>query len=180
LISKYFDAISLDTGKYCFGVEDTLKALDLGAVETLIVWENLDIARITLRNSAGELDIKHFNKEQEKERTNFIDPLDGSEMEVVEKMPMLEWLAEKYKDFGMCWNCKELRSIDSFSCEHAMYAAAIHSIMILTRFISHPPFDSTLHHRCHLGVRYQQIAGRLSVREGLWWYRRSSPLQARL
>ena len=101
LISKYFDSISLDTGKYCFGVEDTLKALDLGAVETLIVWENLDIARITLRNSAGELDIKHFNKEQEKERTNFIDPLDGSEMEVVEKMPMLEWLAEKYKDFGM-------------------------------------------------------------------------------
>lgn len=100
LISKYFDAISQDTGKYCFGVEDTLKALDMGAVETLIVWENLDIARVTLRNAAGELDIKHFNKEQEKDRTNFVDPADGSEMEVVEKMPLLEWLAEKYKDFG--------------------------------------------------------------------------------
>lgn len=100
LISKYFDAISQDTGKYCFGVEDTLKALDMGAVETLIVWENLDIARVTLRNAAGELDIKHFNKDQEKDRTNFVDPADGSEMEVVEKMPLLEWLAEKYKDFG--------------------------------------------------------------------------------
>ncbi len=32
-----------DTGKYCFGVEDTLKALEMGAVETLICWENLDI-----------------------------------------------------------------------------------------------------------------------------------------
>jgi peptide chain release factor subunit 1 len=110
LISKYFDAISQDTGKYCFGVEDTLKALDMGAVETLIVWENLDIARITVRNSAGEIDVKHFNKEQEKERTNFIDPADGTEMEVVEKMPLLEWLAEKYKDFGMspfyrCYRC---------------------------------------------------------------------------
>ncbi|KAG0006137.1 Polypeptide release factor (eRF1) in translation termination [Entomortierella chlamydospora] len=100
LISKYFDAISQDTGKYCFGVEDTLKALDMGAVETLIVWENLDVSRVTLRNSAGEIDIKHFTKEQEKERTNFIDPLDGSEMEVVEKISLLEWLAEKYKDFG--------------------------------------------------------------------------------
>src|SRR6202012_1664696 len=48
LICKYFDSISQDTGKYCFGVEDTLKALDRGAVETLIVWENLDIARISL------------------------------------------------------------------------------------------------------------------------------------
>ena len=53
LIQKYFDEIALDTGKYCFGIEDTLKALDMGAVETLIVWENLEIARNTLRNAAG-------------------------------------------------------------------------------------------------------------------------------
>ncbi|KAG0228391.1 Polypeptide release factor (eRF1) in translation termination [Actinomortierella wolfii] len=100
LISKYFDAISQDTGKYCFGVEDTLKALDMGAVETLIVWENLDIARITLRNANGDLEIKHLNKEQEKDRQHFIDPTDGSEMEVVENASFLEWLAEKYKEFG--------------------------------------------------------------------------------
>lgn len=43
----------MDSGKYCFGVEDTLKALELGAVETLIVWENLDITRYVLRNAAG-------------------------------------------------------------------------------------------------------------------------------
>jgi len=53
LIQKYFDEISQDTGKYCFGIDDTLKALELGAVETLIVWENLDITRYTLRNAAG-------------------------------------------------------------------------------------------------------------------------------
>ena len=43
---KYFDEISQDTGKYCFGVEDTMKALDMGAVETLVVWENLDVMRL--------------------------------------------------------------------------------------------------------------------------------------
>ena len=53
LIQKYFDEISQDTGKYCFGIDDTLKALELGAVETLIVWENLDITRYVLRNAAG-------------------------------------------------------------------------------------------------------------------------------
>ena len=53
LIQKYFDEISQDTGKYCFGIDDTLKALELGAVETLIVWENLDITRYALRNAAG-------------------------------------------------------------------------------------------------------------------------------
>jgi peptide chain release factor subunit 1 len=53
LIQKYFDEISQDTGKYCFGIDDTLKALELGAVETLIVWENLDVTRHFLRNAAG-------------------------------------------------------------------------------------------------------------------------------
>jgi peptide chain release factor subunit 1 len=50
LIQKYFDEISQDTGKYCFGVDDTLKGLELGAIETLIVWENLEINRYTLNN----------------------------------------------------------------------------------------------------------------------------------
>ena len=45
------DEISQDTGKYCFGVEDTLKALDLGAVEDLIIWENLEIMRLVMRNT---------------------------------------------------------------------------------------------------------------------------------
>ncbi|CDO99928.1 unnamed protein product [Coffea canephora] len=47
LIGKFFEEISQDTGKYVFGVDDTLKALEMGAVETLIVWENLDINRYT-------------------------------------------------------------------------------------------------------------------------------------
>lgn len=37
LITEYFNEISQDSGKFCYGVEDTLKALDLGACETLIV-----------------------------------------------------------------------------------------------------------------------------------------------
>ena len=32
LISKYFDEISQDTGKFCFGIDDTLKGLEMGAV----------------------------------------------------------------------------------------------------------------------------------------------------
>ncbi|KAI9511351.1 peptide chain release factor eRF/aRF subunit 1 [Russula earlei] len=101
LIQKYFDEISQDSGKYCFGIADTLKALELGAVETLIVWENLDITRFTLRNAAGEEIIVHVNKEQEKDREKFVDKSTGLEMEPSqEPQPLLEWFAEKYKEFG--------------------------------------------------------------------------------
>ncbi|CAG8593195.1 7605_t:CDS:2 [Cetraspora pellucida] len=100
LISKYFDEISQDTGKFCFGVDDTLKGLELGAVETLIVWENLDVSRYVLKNSSGAEMIVHMTKEQEKERSLFIDKETGVEMEVCDRMPLLEWFADHYKDFG--------------------------------------------------------------------------------
>lgn len=51
---RYFDEISQDTGKYCFGVNDTLKALEMGAVDILIVWENIDIQRFVLKNHSTE------------------------------------------------------------------------------------------------------------------------------
>jgi len=69
---RYFDEISQDTGKYCFGVEDTLKALELGSVETLICWENLDIQRYVLKNhTTAEEKILHLTPEQEKDKTHF-------------------------------------------------------------------------------------------------------------
>lgn len=101
LILSYFDEISQDTGKYCFGVEDTLKALDMGAVETLIVWENLDVQRITLKvpNSDTEK-ILHLNRDQEKDHSHFVDQATGTDMEVVEKITLIEWFANNYKRFG--------------------------------------------------------------------------------
>lgn len=100
LINKYFEEISQDSGKVCYGVEDTLKALELGACETLIVYENLDVTRWTLKDSNGGETILHTNKDQEQDRSKFMDKETGQEMEVVDQMSFLEWLAEKYKDFG--------------------------------------------------------------------------------
>jgi len=101
LIGKYFEEISQDTGKYCFGVVDTLKALECGAVEILICWENLDIVRYDLKNhQSGEGTILHLTPEQEKDKTNFTDKSTGVELELVDSMPLLEWLANNYKNFG--------------------------------------------------------------------------------
>ncbi|KAK5073613.1 translation termination factor eRF1 [Lithohypha guttulata] len=100
LINKYFEEISQDSGKVCYSVEDTLKALELGACETLIVYENLDVTRWILKDSNGAENILHTTKEQESDRSRFMDKETGQEMEVVDQQSFLEWLAEKYKDFG--------------------------------------------------------------------------------
>lgn len=100
LIGKYFEEISQDSGKVCYGIEDTLKALELGAAEILIVYENLDITRWALKASTGEEVVVHTTKAQESNREIFMDKETGQEMEISEQGSFLEWLAEKYKDFG--------------------------------------------------------------------------------
>ncbi|CAH2034629.1 unnamed protein product, partial [Iphiclides podalirius] len=100
LIGRYFDEIAQDTGKYCFGVDDTLRALELGAVETLICWENLDLQRYVLKSHGNQETILHLTPEQEKDKTHFTDKDSGFELELVECQPLLEWLANNYKSFG--------------------------------------------------------------------------------
>ncbi|PKY05364.1 peptide chain release factor eRF/aRF subunit 1 [Aspergillus campestris IBT 28561] len=100
LIGKYFEEISQDTGKVCYGIEDTLKAMELGAAEILIVYENLDVSRWVLKDSTGAEVIVHTTKAQEENRELFTDKETGTEMEVIEQTSFLEWLAESYKDFG--------------------------------------------------------------------------------
>ena len=64
-----------------------------GEVDFFTVWIRL--------NLYIEEVIIHVNKEQEKERERFIDKSTGAEMEQVqEPQSLLEWFAEKYKEFG--------------------------------------------------------------------------------
>lgn len=101
LLQKYFDEISQDTGKYCFMVQDTLQALEMSSVETVIVWENLAVNRLTVKNtSTGEEKILHLTAEQETNDAHFHDPVTGVQLEIVERMTLVEWLANNYKSFG--------------------------------------------------------------------------------
>ena len=81
-------------------VEDTLKALELGAVEDLIIRDNLETNWYVLRNSqSGEEMVTYMTKEQERNENLFHDE-GGAELEVIEKEPLVEWMANNYKKFG--------------------------------------------------------------------------------
>lgn len=100
LINRYFEEISQDSGRICYGLDDTLTAFFSSAVDTLIVYEDLDITRWTLKDSHGAEKILHTNKVQEQDRSQFMDSESGQEMEIVDQMPFLEWLAEHHEDQG--------------------------------------------------------------------------------
>ncbi|ETO07250.1 eukaryotic peptide chain release factor subunit 1 [Reticulomyxa filosa] len=41
LLMDFMQEIAKDTNKYCFGYRDTIRAMEMGALETCIIWENL-------------------------------------------------------------------------------------------------------------------------------------------
>ena len=80
LIQKFFEEIAQDTDKYVFGIEDTVKAMEMGALKTMIVWDKLDINRFESRN--GEV---KYGVESE---------------EIADSVPFIEWIIDNYKNYG--------------------------------------------------------------------------------
>src|SRR6266852_9241272 len=74
--------------------------------------------------------ISHVNKDQEKDREKFIDKSTGLEMEqAAEPQALLEWFAEKYKDFGA-----QLEFVTNRSQEGAQFVKGFGGIGGLLRY----------------------------------------------
>jgi len=99
LISKFFEEIAQDTNKYCFGIRDCLYALEGSAVHTLILYENLDMDRYEVM-SDGSKKILYYTAEQAHAPDAFKDPTTGKDLEIQEKVQVVEWMAENYKQYG--------------------------------------------------------------------------------
>jgi peptide chain release factor subunit 1 len=101
LINKYFEEIDLDTGMIVFGVEDTLRSLEIGATDLVMCYENLEITRYEVRNpKTDEVMIYNLNKDQEKDPKYFKDEASGLDYDIISTIPLSEWLCEHYTDYG--------------------------------------------------------------------------------
>ncbi|KAG7194883.1 Polypeptide release factor (eRF1) in translation termination [Scheffersomyces spartinae] len=128
LLDQYFDEIAQDTGRFCYGIEDTLKALDLGACEIVIVYENLSTIRYTLKDIEGNEVVAHANPDLP-DKSWQLDKKTGMEMEIVKEEVFLEWLAEHYKEFGAT-----LEFVTDKSQEGAQFCQGFGGIGALLRY----------------------------------------------
>jgi len=130
LIAQFFEEIAMDTGKYCYGINETLECLEMSAVKTLIVWEELEIDRFVLRNNqTGVENAVFLTKEQSKEQSHFHDKETGGELETIEQMPIIEWFANNYKS----WGC-ELEFISDKSQEGSQFCKGFGGVGGILRF----------------------------------------------
>merc|ERR1740123_2344878 len=101
LITKFLDEVAQDTGKFCFGIRDTITGLEMGAIQTLIVWENLELKRLQIKNPHTNVEnILYVTPEEEKDEKLYRCPETSVELDVVDNKLFVEWIVESYKTFG--------------------------------------------------------------------------------
>lgn len=101
LIQNFFEQISLDTGMIVFGVADTMKALEMSALEKVLLYDEIEHTRYVIKNpTTGETKTWYLTKAQEDDPKYFKDQTSGIDLEVVESEALGDWLCVHYAEFG--------------------------------------------------------------------------------
>jgi len=98
LVTRFMDEIAQDTGKICFGVQDTVASLQMGAVDHLILWEGLTVMRYFMRDLSTNIESTlHMTPEEKEHNPQKFKNEEGQELELVDKEPFCDWLVANYK-----------------------------------------------------------------------------------
>ena len=99
VLERFYVEIAKDSGKYVFGLKETMEAIENGMVDMLIIWENIDFVRLTLKDNNGEI-IYETTSDNSKATGLKYKPEDFDiEYEIVERIPLSEWLLNNYKNY---------------------------------------------------------------------------------
>lgn len=102
-LNKFYENITFETGKVCYGVNETMKLLEEGAIDKLIVYDNLDYQIVELRpvNPADGTDIvtKYLHYEDIQFATTYTDKLKNIEYKILDYDALIDYLSERYVDF---------------------------------------------------------------------------------
>jgi len=119
LLDEYFENISKDTGLYCFGIKDTLYGLEAGAVDKLIVYEDLELNRYVLRDKENNDEIVYLKELDE-----------NNEKEIIEMELLTDWFTENYRN----WGC-ELHLVSSATTQGAQFCAGFGGVGGILRYV---------------------------------------------
>lgn len=98
ILKNFYEQISKDTGLYFFGINDTIYALEMGAIEKLIVYEDLELVRQELKNTKEDTISIVFVDPKKDNSKIYIN--EGVNLDIINEMELVEWFSINYKNFG--------------------------------------------------------------------------------
>jgi peptide chain release factor subunit 1 len=89
LLIEYMNELALvnmTNNKVCYGIKDTIYALEAGAIDKLIIWDELTIVRYVLKDNS----VVYYEPEI----------MEKKGLEIMDETLYTDWVAENYKKFG--------------------------------------------------------------------------------
>ena len=93
IIKEFLDNIAQDTRRYCYGLVDTIRCLEMGSVETIIAWEDFPFERQIYRQGEKEY-ICYANPKTGQKMFVDCDVEQKPEDELVSQQNFIEYLVE--------------------------------------------------------------------------------------
>ena len=124
LLTQFNEEIAKNTGKYCYGLENTMKNLESGVISKLILYEDLDILKTEVEVDSIK-QIFYLKPNDPPPFNEF-----GINFKILSNMPLTEFCADNYKSFGC-----DLFFISNCSNEGSQFVQGFGGIGGLTRFI---------------------------------------------
>ena len=103
LIGKFFETLNIDHEKVIYTINDSMKALEEGVVQKLLVYDDLDFQRVILKHPQAADDetiVKYMTPKELESDQAFIDPETKEEFDLVDQEAFVDWISENYKGFG--------------------------------------------------------------------------------
>lgn len=122
LLQNYMDEINQDTGKYCFGINDTIYALESGAIDKLLCYQDLELYRVKVKNNINEEETKFLSIETR-------NTLNLNEFEILEEELFVDWISQNYNNFGC-----ELYYISNYTTEGSQFCRGFGGIGAILRY----------------------------------------------
>lgn len=116
IVDRFLTEVAMDSMKYAFGLTDVLKAMEMGASETVILWENLTLNRYVIQSDDDQNAVV-FAVDQ---------PNHGK---IIESSLVTEWFAMNYRRFGT-----RLEYVTDRSQEGAQFCRGFGGVGALLRY----------------------------------------------
>jgi len=101
VISRFFEEIAKDSGKFIFGVKETIELLLDGTIDVLILYEDFQWNRVKMLSSSNEEIVKFLPITSIGNKNKYVDEK-GDIFEIAENITLTEWLIENYQKYVSC------------------------------------------------------------------------------
>lgn len=83
LIGNFFEQINLDTGMIVFGVNDTMKALEMSAIEKVLLHDEIEMTRYVVKEPSTGKEMTWYLTEKQAEDPKYFKNANGEEFDII-------------------------------------------------------------------------------------------------